>query len=113
MERVWHRACANHAQAVLDAADYIVNVHNAARLHARLHARLGYRSPAKSEREGSLATEPEQSPTRFIRSVCPKRLDRATGDWFTVAQHRIDGFARRTGDDFWIHVDRKHAARGQ
>lgn len=31
--------------------------------------------------------------------------------WLTVSQERIDGFARASGDDQWIHVDRERAAR--
>lgn len=26
-------------------------------------------------------------------------------DWLTITQERIDGFARATGDDQWIHTD--------
>ena len=55
MERVWHRDYANHAEAMLDVADYIVNFYNA----ARLHSSLGYRSPARFELENTLATELE------------------------------------------------------
>ncbi|MFI7008769.1 MaoC family dehydratase [Streptomyces sp. NPDC050145] len=35
-----------------------------------------------------------------------------TGDWFTVDQQRIDGFADATGDHQWIHVDPQRAAQG-
>lgn len=31
--------------------------------------------------------------------------------WFTITQAHISGFARLTGDDFWIHVDTERAAR--
>ena len=31
--------------------------------------------------------------------------------WVTVGQSRIDDFARATGDDQWIHVDRERAKR--
>lgn len=34
------------------------------------------------------------------------------GDWFVVAQERIDQFAEATGDDQWIHVDPVRAADG-
>jgi len=34
-----------------------------------------------------------------------------TSDWFSIDQEHIDGFARLTGDDFWIHVDVERAAR--
>jgi acyl dehydratase len=34
------------------------------------------------------------------------------GDWLLVDQERIDGFARVTGDDQWIHVDPARAADG-
>jgi len=34
-----------------------------------------------------------------------------TSDWFTVEQRHLDGYARLTGDDFWIHVDVERAAR--
>jgi acyl dehydratase len=30
-------------------------------------------------------------------------------DWFKIEQSHIDGFARLTGDDFWIHVDTERA----
>jgi acyl dehydratase len=32
-------------------------------------------------------------------------------DWLTIDQQRIDGFARVTGDDNWIHVDVERAKR--
>lgn len=32
-------------------------------------------------------------------------------DWLDVSQERIDDFARASGDDQWIHVDRERAAR--
>jgi acyl dehydratase len=32
-------------------------------------------------------------------------------DWVTVAQERIDAFARATGDHQWIHVDAERARR--
>lgn len=34
------------------------------------------------------------------------------GGWLAVDQHRIDLFARATGDEQWIHVDPERAARG-
>ncbi len=34
------------------------------------------------------------------------------GDWVTVTQEQIDGFADATGDHQWIHVDRERAAEG-
>jgi acyl dehydratase len=37
--------------------------------------------------------------------------DVAVTDWLTVSQERIDTFARASGDDQWIHVDRERAAR--
>ncbi len=33
MERVGHKDYANHAEAITDIADYIVNFYNAVRLH--------------------------------------------------------------------------------
>tara|TARA_B100001105_G_scaffold164908_1_gene132640 strand:+ start:922 stop:1788 length:867 start_codon:yes stop_codon:yes gene_type:complete len=45
MERVWQRDYANHAEAKLDIADYIVNFYNA----TRLHSTLGYCSPVQHE----------------------------------------------------------------
>jgi len=45
MERVWQRAYANHAEARLDIADYIVGFYNS----IRLHSTLGYRSPMEFE----------------------------------------------------------------
>ena len=35
-----------------------------------------------------------------------------TSAWITVTQADIDDFARITGDEQWIHVDRERAARG-
>jgi len=32
-------------------------------------------------------------------------------DWLSVTQERIDNFARASGDNQWIHVDRERAAR--
>ncbi|WP_125776537.1 MaoC family dehydratase [Antribacter gilvus] len=37
---------------------------------------------------------------------------RATGEWFTVDQDRIDAFADATEDHQWIHVDPARAAEG-
>lgn len=34
------------------------------------------------------------------------------GPWLTIDQARIDGFAKTTGDDQWIHVDPERAATG-
>src|SRR5690606_28696175 len=34
-----------------------------------------------------------------------------SSDWITVGQEAIDTFARVTGDDHWIHVDRERASR--
>ena len=36
MERVWQRDYANHAEAMRDIADYIVNFYNSVRLHSTL-----------------------------------------------------------------------------
>lgn len=33
------------------------------------------------------------------------------GSWLTVDQERIDGFARVTGDQQWIHIDPERARR--
>lgn len=38
--------------------------------------------------------------------------DLGASDWLTVDQERIDGFARVTGDDQWIHVDVERAKDG-
>jgi putative transposase len=46
MERVWQKEYANHAEAKLDIADYIVGFYNS----VRLHSTLGYRSPTVYER---------------------------------------------------------------
>jgi putative transposase len=45
MERVWQRDYANHAEATLDIAHYIVGFYNS----IRLHSTLGYRSPTQFE----------------------------------------------------------------
>lgn len=34
-----------------------------------------------------------------------------TSDWVTLTQEHIDGFARVSGDDQWIHVDVERATR--
>lgn len=47
MERVWHQDYANHAEAQLDIAAYIVGFYNS----VRLHSTLGYRSPTVYERQ--------------------------------------------------------------
>jgi putative transposase len=49
MERVWQRDYANHAEARLDIADYIVGFYNS----IRLHSTLGYRSPTVYERQAA------------------------------------------------------------
>jgi transposase InsO family protein len=49
MERVWQRDYANHAEAVRDISDYIVNFYN----ETRLHSTLGYRSPNQVERHAA------------------------------------------------------------
>jgi putative transposase len=49
MERVWQRDYANHAEARLDIADYIVGFYNS----VRLHSTLGYRSPTVYERQAA------------------------------------------------------------
>jgi putative transposase len=36
MERVWQKPYANHAEAITDIADYVVNFYNAVRLHSTL-----------------------------------------------------------------------------
>ncbi|WNB77601.1 IS3 family transposase [Methylomonas koyamae] len=41
MERAWRRQYANHAEAIRDATDYIVNCYN----NRRLHSSLGYLPP--------------------------------------------------------------------
>ena len=45
MERVWQRSYANHAEATMDIADYILAFYNP----VRLHSTLGYRSPVQHE----------------------------------------------------------------
>ncbi|MDO9407804.1 MaoC family dehydratase [Patulibacter sp.] len=45
-----------------------------------------------------------------LRALVGTRL--GVGDWLLVDQERIDGFARVTGDDQWIHVDPVRAADG-
>ncbi|WP_344249587.1 MaoC family dehydratase [Isoptericola hypogeus] len=37
---------------------------------------------------------------------------RATGEWFTIEQARIDAFADATEDHQWIHLDAERAASG-
>ena len=49
MERVWQRDYANHAEAINDVADYIVNFYNS----VRLHSKLGYLSPNAFEHKSA------------------------------------------------------------
>jgi len=49
-----------------------------------------------------------ESPAALAAAVGQK----ATGDWFTVDQGRIDAFADATEDHQWIHVDPERAASG-
>ena len=50
MERVWQKNYANHAEAITDIADYIVNFYNS----IRLHSKLGNLSPNAFERESAI-----------------------------------------------------------
>ncbi len=45
-----------------------------------------------------------------LRAAIGKEL--GPGEWFTVEQSRIDGFADDTEDHQWIHVDPERAASG-
>lgn len=47
MERVWQRDYANHAEAIRDVTDYIVNFYNT----KRLHSTLGYLPPVVYEQQ--------------------------------------------------------------
>jgi acyl dehydratase len=47
-------------------------------------------------------------PLSNARSMIGREI---VSDWMTVDQARIDGFARSTGDDYWIHTDPGRAAR--
>ena len=49
MERVWQKNYANHAEAIIDIADYIVNFYNA----VRLHSTLGNLSPIAFEHQST------------------------------------------------------------
>ena len=49
MERVWQKDYANHAEAIMDIADYIVNFYNA----VRLHSTLGNLSPIAFEHQST------------------------------------------------------------
>ena len=49
MERVWQKDYANHAEAITDIADYIVNFYNA----VRLHSTLGNLSPIAFEHQSA------------------------------------------------------------
>lgn len=49
MERVWQKDYANHAEAITDIADYIVNFYNA----VRLHSTLGNLSPSAFEHQSA------------------------------------------------------------
>ena len=50
MERVWQKDYANHAEAITDIADYIVNFYNA----VRLHSTLGNLSPIAFEHQSAI-----------------------------------------------------------
>lgn len=50
MERVWQHQYANHAEAIHDVADYIVNFYNP----MRLHSTLDYLSPNAFEQQAAL-----------------------------------------------------------
>lgn len=50
MERVWQHQYANHAEAIHDVADYIVNFYNP----MRLHSTLDYLSPNAFELQAAL-----------------------------------------------------------
>ena len=50
MERVWHKEYANHAETIMDIADYIVNFYNA----VRLHSTLGNLSPIAFEHQSTI-----------------------------------------------------------
>ena len=49
MERVWQKDYANHAEAITDIADYIINFYNA----LRLHSTLGNLSPIAFEHQSA------------------------------------------------------------
>ena len=49
MERIWQKDYANHAEAITDIADYIVNFYNA----VRLHSTLGNLSPIAFEHQSA------------------------------------------------------------
>ncbi len=49
MERVWQKDYANHAEAITNIADYIVNFYNA----VRLHSTLGNFSPIAFEHQSA------------------------------------------------------------
>ena len=49
-----------------------------------------------------------ESPAGLAAAVGQK----ATGDWFTIDQDRIDAFADATEDHQWIHVDPERATSG-
>ena len=49
MERVWQKDYANHAEAINDVADYIVDFYNS----TRFHSKLGNLSPNAFEREST------------------------------------------------------------
>ena len=49
MGRVWHKNYANHAEAISDVADYIVDFKNS----VMLHSKLGNLSPNAFEREST------------------------------------------------------------
>lgn len=63
MERTWQREYANHAEASLDVADYIVGFYNPIRLHSTLE----YRSPNEHERQ--IHPQPFTTPALL---ACPK-----------------------------------------
>ena len=50
MERVWQKDYANHSEAMIDVADYIVGFYNC----TRLHSKLGNLSPNAFERKSAI-----------------------------------------------------------
>ena len=50
MERVWQKGYANHTEAIMDIADYIVNFYNA----VRMHSTLGNLSPIAFEHQTAI-----------------------------------------------------------
>lgn len=67
--------------------------------------------------ESHAASSHDTEPTRAVLLDPSELLDRVgqrlgTSPWLTITQDDVDGFARVTRDEQWIHVDQDRSAAG-